>query len=269
MPNEKYLNESGITKLHELVQRELDKIKPLTEQDVQDIIALASPDTILENNSWATIRKVCEAGRASDYWSVGDVKMVTGGDGYSRPVMIVDMSGLYGKHVVFQFRQMTSNNYAWNPSTNIDDNNCCNNYLISDMNVTNLVAGSTCYNEIMSAELGAELTNTTFKVAKNGTNSLVVDVTNKLFLPAEREIFASRSYSRQEEWNALSRFQYYAANDSSAARTLVNPSTGSADSWWLRSPFLDNTYRACRVYDGNADLSSASIARGVAPCFSF
>ena len=233
-------------------------ITAVCEQDV---------DSVLENNSWETIRSVCEAGNASAYWAIGDSKNVTGGDGYERPVMIVDMQGLYSKHVVFQFRYRTENNYVWD-ADNIND------YAASDMNTVHLVAGSACFNELISNDLSAQLTNTTVKVAENGNSSTLVDVTNKLFLPAEKEISASRSYSRTEEFDALTTFQWYVSHNTAEDRVIHKasaPTATSSQMWWERSHRADYGSHVCSINsDGSLDYNGASRdSVGVAPCFAF
>ena len=45
---------------------------------------LTKVDSVLGNNSWETIREVCEAGNAGAYWSVGDTKSDLGTDGNTR-----------------------------------------------------------------------------------------------------------------------------------------------------------------------------------------
>ena len=104
------------------------------------------------------------------------------------------------------------------------------------------------------------------KAAGTGTESTVLESNDTLFLPAEREIFASRTYSRQEEWNALTRWQYYAQNDTAAAR--IKTLNNSANNWWERSPYGGNTTGFCIVSDnGNASSGTANNSYGVAPGF--
>ena len=49
---------------------------------------LTKVDSVLGNNSWETIREVCEAGNAGAYWSVGDTKSDLGTDGNTRAFRI-------------------------------------------------------------------------------------------------------------------------------------------------------------------------------------
>ena len=224
-------------------------------------------DAVLENNSWETIRKICEAGKASSIWAVGDAKNVLGGDTYTRPLTIVDMNGLFGKHVVFQFRLLSENTFVWQ-STAIES--VYNNYSASEMNTVHLVAGGDAYTAVVSSDLGAQLTNTTFKVATNGNDGTLLDVTNKLFLPAEKEVSTSRVYSVEAEFNALTTFQYYVTHNTDADRILNQPSTSSGTYWWLRSPRSGRTGNVCFVYsDGSLVDGDESGSNRVAPCIAF
>lgn len=224
-------------------------------------------DPILANNSWETIAQVCAAEQASNYWALGDTKTDVGTDGVTRTFRICDMQGLYGKNAVFEQVELPENGVVWNPNTNKDDNNCYNNYNISNMRSTHLPALLANY----SLELQGVITNTTYKVAKNGTQTTVLDLSDKLFLPAEREIFATRVASRQEEWDALTRFALYALpeNDNSTFRKKYKPSTPtSANYYWERSPVSGNTDAVCGVDTyGSAGYNRAGINFRIAPCF--
>ena len=223
-------------------------------------------DPVLANNDWATIKSVCEAGDAGNYWSVGDIKNVTGGDTYTRPVMIVDMQGLYNKHVVFQFRYKTENNYVW-------ASNGVNDYENATVRTT-INSGGNAYSDLFSSDLGSILTDTTVKVCKGGTNATLVDITNKVFLPAEKEVSTSPIYSRTEEQSALITFQYYATHTSNDDRKIPKPSAvgeTSGNSWWLRSPRSGYTGYVCVVYSsGSIDYDGADgTSYGVSVCFAF
>lgn len=228
------------------------------------VVCAEAVDPVLANNSWAKIRAVCEAGNASAYWSLGDTKTDVGTDSVTRTMRICDMQGLYGKHVVFEQVEQEANAAVWNQSSNTDDDSCYNNYNISYMRNTVLPALLNNY----SASLSSEITNTTYKVAKNGNNSTILDLTDKLFLPAEKEIFGSATYSRTEEASALTWFALYQANNTDAFR--IKYRSGGAQIWWERSPRSGVTDLVCYVGRyGSADISFANLTVGVAPCFAF
>ena len=238
----------------------------MTAAEIEFILQFGNVDHTLANNSWETIAKVCEAGKAADYWALGDTKTDLGTDGTTRTFRICDMQGLYGKHAVFEQVELEAMDYMWNPSSNKDSDNCYNDYAISEIRTTHLPAILTKY----SLELQASITNTTYKVATNGNNSELLDLTDKLFLPAEREIFASRLYSRTEEWNALTRYALYATNDTANFKKKYKPGSTSSGYWCLRSPCAGYTNCACGINKNGVSVNgSADATGGVAPCFSF
>lgn len=224
----------------------------------------AEPDPVLANNDWDVIRAVCEAGNASAYWSLGDTKHDVGTDFVPRMMRICDMQGLYGKHVVFEQVGQEATTAVWNQSSNRDDDSHYNNYNISNMRTTVLPALLANY----SASLSGQITNTTYKVAKNGNSSTILDLTDKLFLPAEKEIFGSQQYCRTEEADALTWFALYQANNTTTFR--IKYRSGSAAVWWERSPESGYANNVCAVGDGgSAGSGSAYISFGVSPCFAF
>lgn len=95
-------------------------------------------------------------------------------------------------------------------------------------------------------------------------------------LPAAAEVFKGDSsygsggtagqqtaYSNLTEFNALTRFTYY---ETTANRVKKLGSSGSATSWWERSPYYNNATNFCRVNsNGNADANGASSTNGLAP----
>ena len=104
--------------------------------------------------------------------------------------------------------------------------------------------------------------------AGNGysTGNAVIESDDKLFLPAEREIFASHNYSAQTEWDVLTRWQWYAQHDTNADR--VKTLNGSAVSYWERSPYYDDGERFCVIYsNGTSDYTMSINANYVAPAF--
>lgn len=117
---------------------------------------------------------------------------------------------------------------------------------------------------LLPSDLKEVLSPVITKSCKSGNDGTIVESEDTAFLPAEREIFASRQYSRTEEWNALTRWQYYAQNDTNAAR--IKYVNGSANSCFERSPQQDYSYSFCMVgSSGSAGYANAGSNRGVAP----
>lgn len=241
-----------------------DVMQSLTDEEIEEAWNNV-PDPVLNNNSWKMIAVVCKSGKATDYWSLGATKTTVGKDGNVITYRICDMYNAYPGKVVFEQVDTGTNGYVWNYNTYKDDDNAYNNYEISDMRKNRLSVIFANYSD----ELQFVITPTSYIVAKNGTSSTLLTLTDKLFLPAEREIFETRTYSRQAEWDALTRFALYAVNDTADFRKKyrIGAKTHSSD-WWLRSPNDGNTEKVCNVYrNGYATWSYANGACDVAPCF--
>ncbi len=96
----------------------------------------------------------------------------------------------------------------------------------------------------------------------NYGQSTIVYSDDYLFLPAEKEVFGTRTYSPTTEANALTQFAYYKSGGSK-----IKSLSGSAVCWWLRSVCYSN-YDFCFVSpSGGANSSYASYTGGAAPCF--
>lgn len=225
---------------------------------------LSRIDPIFANNSWEVIADVAANDDPTRYWSVGDTKTDLGTDGVTRTFRIADMSGLYGKKMVLEWIETMDNNYQWNTLANMDNDNTYNNYSISTIRTTL----NTTILGLLSADLQAVLTNTTVKVAKNGMSTTVLEVSDKLFLPAEKEVKTSRSYSVQEEFNALTTWQYYQTNTSNSARIKHNSSNVNK-TWWLRSAYSGQSGMVDCVYDNSGSIGYASINDTSASSVSF
>lgn len=82
-------------------------------------------------------------------------------------------------------------------------------------------------------------------------------------LPAEKEIFGSRKYSNETEFNALFQFDYYKTTSN---RVKKLGKTGSASIWWERSPYYKYSTHFCYVNSyGYAGNHYAGNTYGLAP----
>lgn len=222
-------------------------------------------DPVLGNNSWETIRQACKTGVAANYWSVGATKQCTGGDGHARPVGLMNLSG---GRCVFQFRYRTENNYVWQ-STAIDG--YYNNYSTSKMRTVHLASGGQPRADLLDSELAAVLEPMSYQVATNSSDGTLLTLSDDLWLAAEKEVTKTRAYSTQTEFDALTTFDFYAANDNNQSRMIPRPTAvgqTSGNIWWLRSPYSGYTNIVCGVNSsGDVGSYSASYSYGVAPCF--
>ena len=96
------------------------------------------------------------------------------------------------------------------------------------------------------------------KLSSAGSQSTTIKTTaDKLFLLSEVEIFGSTSYSVSGEGT---QYAYYKAGNSK-----VKNVSGSAGSWWERSPYAYNTTNFCYVFStGGASNANAYNSVGVA-----
>lgn len=100
----------------------------------------------------------------------------------------------------------------------------------------------------------------TAKTYSGSTNKTSVDY---FALPAEREIFGAKNHCNQAEYNALFQFDYY----KTASNRVKNlGKTGTAVSWWERSPSAGGSTGFCSVGSGGtAAVLNASRVFGLAP----
>lgn len=215
--------------------------------------------------SWESIKNAVLGGVASDFYAVGTTKTITLKNGNTVTLRIANNSGdLYEKvdgsgytGFVLEFVEQWPTSYYMN-SSNTNAGGWDASYMRNT--VMPLIW------EQLPDDLQSVIATVKVKAAKSGTDGTLVESEDTLFLPAERELFGSRSYSRTEEWNALQQWQYYAANNTNDAR--VKKRNGSANYWWERSPYSGNSGSFCGVYSsGSAYYGNASGSYGVAPGF--
>ena len=115
---------------------------------------------------------------------------------------------------------------------------------------------------LMPAEVKAAIRDVQKKSSAGNQSSSIQTTNDKLFLLSEIEIFGSTTYSFVGEGT---QYAYYQAGNSK-----VKNRSGSANTWWERSPRSSNSTHFCRVTsNGNANADSASTSFGVAFGFCF
>ena len=119
------------------------------------------------------------------------------------------------------------------------------------------------YNAIASSVFKGIIKQVKVTTAQTYNGSTNQQSDDYIFLPAEREIFDSRTYSNQTEFNALAQWNHY----TTASNRIKNQGdAGSAYHWWQRSPLCNNSRYFCGVNsDGSADYSNASNSYLLAP----
>ena len=212
------------------------------------------------------LKKNVLSGKAVDLYSVGDTRQITLKNGETMTLRLAnnttdlyersDGSGTTG--FVLEFVECFGTKYYMN-STRTNDGGWNASYMHTTVMSLILARLPDEWQEVVA----------TVKIKSgNGysTGNAVIESDDKLFLPAEREIFASRVYSAQTEWDTLTRWQWYAQHDTDADR--VKTLNGSAAGWWERSSSGSNIYNFCNVNGvGNSSSSTASLSYSIAPAF--
>ena len=228
-------------------------------------------------NTWSIIFSIFRAGTASQFWSVGDTKPVTLTDGRQYTIRIADMtagryplsSGGDTSNGVLEFVECVkignTENFAINASAK-EGYWAGGGWAACDMHNTTL---ESLY-DLLPSDLQAAISEVSFtEYSYNGTSPRTT--TNKLFLPAETEIFDARHYSAEGVQSGCvkyTQFGYYAANNTNAARVKKLVGTNTAKWWWLRSPYSGGYNAFCIVNsDGSYGINSANSTGGVSPCF--
>ena len=221
-----------------------------------DITFAPTYDSVFANNTWKQIIEACHNNAVPDTWNVADQKPMTI-NGVDYQIDIIgknhDTYAAGGKApLTFQLHDCYADTKAMNSSkTNSGGWTSC------AMRSTHLPA--------ILALMPTEVKNGILEVNKltsAGNKSSTINTTaDKLFLLSEVEIFGYTGWSAAGEGT---QYDYYKAGNSK-----VKNRNGSAEAWWERSPYAGNSTNFCLVYNGESNVSGASVARGVAFGFCF
>lgn len=220
----------------------------------------------LENDSWAEIAAIANAGNGPMYYVIGDEKNVT---------------LTSGKVLTFQiigFNHDTLSNGTGFAGITFCAKNCMETTKLMNATDTNvggwsasamraaLQPGGSIY-ELLPSDLKAVI-QPVRKVTSLGNKSSALETTDDhLFLLSEVEVFGTITDSKSGEGT---RYGYYANYANTNARRIKRSSNGagSAAYWWERSPYGSSTSGFCAVSsDGTANYYYASYAYGVSPGF--
>ena len=254
----------------------------------------------LNDNIWADIKSVSDAGTGATYWNVGDYKNIRihgavqgmSLNGTMRAFILGfnHNSGKEGSNRIhFQIGKTTSgtdiafcdSNYSNTGSSqgfrmNLSNTNSGgwngsygrNTLLGNSGTPTEPPANS--FMAALSLDLRAVMKPVT-KYTDNtggGSNSsgAVTATTDYLFFLAEFEVQGARSYANQYEQNYQAQYDYYKAGNSKVK--YRHDATGTAVYHWCRSAYYDNGRSFCSVgTDGSANANIAITSYGLAPGF--
>ena len=217
--------------------------------------------------SWDKIRSVTRSGQAAAYWSVGDTKDITLTNDEVMTYRIADLkTGRYDLSDGTGASNMVLEPVTQIPNTTAAMNSSGSNsggFAQSQMRSTTLANIYALFpTDVQNAMSEVVILSGTGGGTTSGTSSS----NNKLFLPAETEMFSSATYSIGSSESPSGQFDYYAAHNTAADR--IKQRDGSNKSYWLRSPYSGNSSHFCYVDNsGSAYGNYANATAGVAPCF--
>ena len=221
-------------------------------------ITLPSIGTSFSSMSWSNINNVIKYSDPQSYFNVGDAKSISiNGTSYNIKIHDFnhdDLADGSGKaKMTLGLANCLSTTYAMNSSnTNVGGWGSC---------ALRTTLQDTIFNQLPS-ELRALIKKVKKKTSAGNQSSTINTTEDTLFLFSEVELFGSTTYSKSGEGTQYPIF----TNNSS--RIKKQGDSGSAYSWWERSPCASNSTSFCYVSTGgSAGSYAASNAGGV--CFGF
>lgn len=264
-------------------------------------VSVTLPTTSLNDNTWATIKEVSDAGQGENYWSVGDTKRITingkvGNFTFSNLAIDAFIIGfnhnssregtnrihfqigkIGGKDVCLcdsQYGSGQSGNGYFNMNPNNSNSGGWNGSYMRKTLLGNSGTPSSPPANSMLAALPSDLRAVMKSVTKYSDNtggspdnaSYVTSTTDYLFLLAEFEYHGARSYANSAEKNFQLQYSYYKAGNSKVK--YKHGETGTAAYHWCRSVCVGDAYNFCRVgTGGGANTYNANRSWGAAPGF--
>ena len=264
-------------------------------------VSVTLPTTSLNDNTWATIKEVSDAGQGENYWSVGDTKRITingkvGNFTFSNLAIDTFIIGfnhnssregtnrihfqigkIGGKDVCLcdsQYGSGQSGNGYFNMNPNNSNSGGWNGSYMRKTLLGNSGTPSSPPANSMLAALPSDLRAVMKSVTKYSDNtggspdnaSYVTSTTDYLFLLAEFEYHGARSYANSAEKNFQLQYSYYKAGNSKVK--YKHGETGTAAYHWCRSVYVGYAYYFCLVdTNGSANANDANYSWGAAPGF--
>ena len=263
-------------------------------------VTVTLPTTSLNDNTWATIKEVSDAGQGENYWSVGDTKRITINgtvQGFTFSNLAIDTFILGFNHnssregtnrIHFRIGKIggksvalcdsnygstgSSNGFRMNKS-NTNSGGWNGSYGRKEVLGNSGTPTSPPANSLLAA-LPADLRAVMKPVTKYSDNtgggsnnaSYVTATTDYLFDLSEFEVQGSRTYANSAEKNYQLQYAYFKAGNSKI--TYHHGNTGTAVWCFSRSVHYTVTSHFCMTYtDGSAGTALAYASGGRAPGF--
>ena len=263
-------------------------------------------DSILNNNSWETIKKVSDSGTGANYWSVGDRKEVvlngTVGhltlSNYTTYAFIIGFNHnaeLEGNNRIhFQLAKtalsggvdvafvdssydgsVSGTGYFSMNSSNVNTGGWASSQMRTNICGTSLSSYSGTIIAVIPAVLRAVLKSVVKYTDNVGgrkvTEGAVTATTDYFFLLAPYEVFGviEPNDANPAELDKQKQYAYYSTGNSTYKYN--HNSTTSSVWWWLRSPIVNdvnnNRYFTIVTNTGVNSASNAYASQGFAPAF--
>ena len=263
-------------------------------------VSVTLPTTSLNDNTWATIKEVSDAGQGENYWSVGDTKRITINgtvQGFTFSNLAIDTFILGFNHnssregtnrIHFRIGKIggksvalcdsnygstgSSNGFRMNKS-NTNSGGWNGSYGRKEVLGNSGTPTSPPANSLLAA-LPADLRAVMKPVTKYSDNtgggsdnaSYVTATTDYLFDLSEFEVQGSRTYANSAEKNYQLQYAYFKAGNSKI--TYNHGNTGTAVWCFSRSVSYSSTGIFCMTRtDGSASIAYAYNSGGRAPGF--
>lgn len=211
----------------------------------------------LENASWELISKASKAGLASQLFSVGATKNITvNGETLTMEIVGFNHDNLTGggkAGITFGMKHLMKDSRSMNES-NTNQGGWTESEMYSWLTTT-------CYNGL-PADLRSIIRAVDKKTSEGRGSSTIKTDSMKIFLFSEKEVGLS-SYSVTGEGEKYARF----TGNSVRTKKMSNGS-GSANWWWLRSPYQSDTSMFCCVASDGATGGNPALSTG-GVCFGF
>ena len=263
-------------------------------------VDLSLVDSVLNNNSWATIKKVSDAGQGENYWSIGDRKAITlnGTVGKLSLSNVTTYAFIIGfnhnasvegtNRIHFQLAKtalsggtdiafcdssynssVSATGYFSMNSSNTNSGGWKSSQMRTNICGTSLSSYSGTIIAVIPAALRAVLKSVTKYTDNKGYSSdasAVTATTDYFFLLSEYEVFGSIEYGNTNEKSKQAQYSYYSAGN---RKVKYNHSkTSTAVVWWLRSPYARySTFFVSVGTGGTVGTDNAYYSFGFAPGF--
>lgn len=264
-------------------------------------VELSFVDSVLNNNSWETIKKVSDAGQGENYWSVGDRKEVTlngtvghlslsnyatyafiigfnhnaSVEGTNRIHFQLAKTALSGGNDValcdskYKSNVSTTGYFSMN-SSRTNSGGWKSSQMRTNICGTSLSSYSGTIIAVIPAALRAVLKSVTKHTDNTGNKSTaasdVTATTDYFFLLSEYEVFGSITYANSNESSKQAQYTYY--SDGNSKIKYKHNGTSTAADWWLRSTVAGGSGIFVFVDNyGTVYYNSANYSLGFAPGF--